>query len=459
MEYSLFLYIRIKMKVIKPNTLSATDGTFTRASVAYYWDSSKVMTEVAVDVPRFNYNPDTAAFEGIVLESAATNLLLNSTTLSTQSVAVSNATQYTISFYGTGTLTLSDAHTAVMVGTGTYKRTTLTFTSATTNLTATVTGTVSYAQLETGPMASSWMKTLGTSATRAADVTTGSGLIYTTVTDPNALWSNAATYSTGQVVRHGYRLYESLQDTNLNHQPDTSPTWWLNIGPDNMHAAFDMQVSTVSTATTKMTFVVKAGSVDSVALINMTGVTARMVMYDPVAGIVAQKVAGLSGLDVFDWYQYFFYDPLLIRTQVVFSGLSVYPSSYITIEIEALPSETVSVALAIFGLIEELGGTQYGASAGIIDYSIKDTDQFGNVTFIQRNFSKRLSAQVFVANSALNRVQRFLYSIRAVPSVWIGSDDPQLEEALVVYGFYKDFSTDIAYPSHSLCSLEIEGLT
>lgn len=447
------------MKVIKPNTLAATDGTFTRASVAYYWDSSKVMTEAAVDTPRFNYNPDTGAFEGIVLESEATNLLLNSATLSTQSVAISNATQYTISFYGTGTITLSGAHTTAIVGTGTYKRTTLTFTSTTTSLTVTVTGTVIYAQLETGSIASSWMKTLGTSATRAADVATGSGLIYTTVTDPNALWSNATTYSIGQVVRYGYRLYESLQNTNLNHQPNTSPTWWLDIGPDNMHAAFDKQVSTISTATTKMTFVVKAGSVDSVALINMEGVTAKLTIYDTTAGIVAQRVAGLSGLQIFDWYQYFFFDPLLKRTQVIFTDLPVYSDAFITIEIEALPSEVVSLALAVFGLVEKLGGTQYGATAGIVDYSIKETDQYGNVTFVQRNFSKRLSAQIYVENVVLNRVQRFLYSIRAVPSVWIGSDDPQLEEALVVYGFYKDFSTDIAYPSHSLCSLEIEGLT
>lgn len=447
------------MKVIKPNTLAATDGTFTRSSVAYYWDSSKVMQEAAINIPRFNYNPDTSAYEGIVLEVAATNLLLNSETLSTQTVTVANTTQYTIAFYGTGTVVLSGALSATLVGTGTYKKTKLTFTTTATSLVVTVTGSVKYAQLETGAISTSWMKTLGSTATRSADVTTGSGLIYTTVTDAIAVWSNASTYALGAKVRYNYRIYESLQASNLNHQPNTSPTWWLDTGPDNMHAAFDNQVSTVSTATTKMTFVVSAGSVDSVALINMSGVIARLTMFDPTAGLVSQRTAGLSGLDIFDWYQYFFFDPLLKRTQVIFSGLPVYPNAFITLEIEANPSDTVSLALAVFGLIEDLGGTQYGASAGIIDYSIKNTDEFGTVTFVQRNFSKRLSAQLFVSNVTLNRVQRFLYSIRAVPSVWIGADDPQLEEALVVYGFYKDFSTDISYPSHSLCSLEIEGLT
>lgn len=448
------------MKVIRPTTLSSTDGTFTRASVAYYWNSSKVMTEAAINEARFNYNPDTAEYDGFMLETvAATNLLLNSTTLSTQTVTVTNSTQYTISFYGTGTITLSGAFAAVIVGLGTYKRKTLTFTTASTSLTVTVSGTVSYAQLETGATASSWMKTLGASTTRAAEVTTGNGIIYTNVVDTTPIWSSATSYVVGAKVRYSNRIWESLVGSNLNNQPDTSPTKWLLIGADNIHATFDGQISTSSSATTKLIYVLKVGSIDSIALINMQAVTARVVVYDPTAGIVARRIAGLSGMAVFDWYQYFFYDPLIVRTQISFTDLPAYANSYITIELEGDVGDTVSVAEIIFGLVEDIGGTQYGATSGIVDYSIKQTDEFGNVTFVKRNFSKRLSAQVFVDNININRVQRFLYDIRATPVVWIGADDPNLEEAMVVYGFYKEFSVDIGYPSFSLCSLEIEGLT
>lgn len=315
------------------------------------------------------------------------------------------------------------------------------------------------AQLETASKHSSYIPTTASATNRAAEVVTGSGLMYTTVTDPNAVWSSGVSYVVDATVRYAGKLWVSLQGTNLNHQPDTSPTWWLEAGPDNQHAAFDNQVSTVSTATGTMTFVVKVGSIDSIALINMQAITAKLVMYDPVAGIVSQKTAGLSGAEVYDWYQYFFFDPLLTRTQVIFSDLPLYTNGIITIQLQGQPSDTVSLALAIFGLIEDLGGTQYGATAGIIDYSIKDTDDFGTVTFVKRNFSKRLSAQLFIDNQLLNRAARFLYALRATPAVWIGSDDPQLEEAVVVYGFYKEFSIDIAYPRNSLCSLEIEGLT
>ena len=123
---------RALMKVIKPNTISAIDGSFTRASIANYWTVAKVMASAAINEPRFNYDPDTSEFDGIVLEQSATNLLLNSTTLSTQSVTVSNTTVYTLSFYGTGTITLSDAFVSIQVGTGLFKHTVLTFTTTTT---------------------------------------------------------------------------------------------------------------------------------------------------------------------------------------------------------------------------------------------------------------------------------------------------------------------------------------
>ena len=121
--------------------------------------------------------------------------------------------------------------------------------------------------------------------------------------------------------------------------------------------------------------------------------------------------------------------------------------------------ETVSAGEVVFGMLSDLGDTQYGVTSGIIDYSVKSTDQYGNTTLTKRAYSKRMSAKVQLDNTQLNRVQSFLYTIRATPCVWIGSDDPRMQEPLVIYGFYKDFSTEIPYPTYSLCSLEVEGLT
>lgn len=448
------------MKVIKTNDFPSTDGSFTRSTTATFWNESKVLTSAAINIPRFNYNPDTGNFEGILVETASTNLVLNSTTLSTQTVTVTSGVQYTCSFYGTGTITLSGAHSAVITGTGAFKLTKLTFTTSTTSLTLTVTGTVSHGQLELGAKATSRIITTGTSVTRAADVITGTGLIYTTVTDPNAAWNSGTTYSLGNIVRYNYKLWESTQNTNLNHIPTAGvATWWLELGPDNMHAAFDGSVSTSSSATTQMTFVLKLGAINSAALINVDAATTRLTLFDPVEGLVYSNSQGLAVSNILDWYDYF-YDPSIIeRTQIIYTDVPSYVNSIITVRLDTSVGVSTTIGQALFGILNNIGGTQYGASSGITDYSKKETDEFGNISFVVRAFSKKLSAQVFVDNTQLNKVQNLLISLRAKPSVWIASEDTRFEETLIIYGYYRDFNTVISYPSYSLCSLEIEGLT
>ena len=81
------------------------------------------------------------------------NLLVSTAALSTQAATVT-AAAHTLSFYGTGSVTLTGASTAgPLVGTGVGDRVTLTFTPSAGSLTLTVAGSVTSAQLVAGSAA------------------------------------------------------------------------------------------------------------------------------------------------------------------------------------------------------------------------------------------------------------------------------------------------------------------
>ena len=153
--------------------------TFTRASSGTFVDSAGVLQTAATDAPRFDHNPTTGESLGLLVEEARTNLLLNSATLSTQSVTVAAAAN-TLSFYGTGTVTLTGVSTAgPLVGTGTNNRVSLTFTPTVGVLVLTVSGSVTNAQLEAGAFPTSYIPTTTAAATRSADVASIDGSAFT----------------------------------------------------------------------------------------------------------------------------------------------------------------------------------------------------------------------------------------------------------------------------------------
>lgn len=445
------------MNLVKPEIINSA-GSITRSTIGTYFDSTGTMQTAAINEVRIHHNPVTKEFLGVLIENAATNILLNSTSLSTQTCTVS-AVPYTLSFYGTGTITLSGVHSATVVGTGVYpNRRTFTFTPTAGSLTLTVSGTVSNAQLETGTEATSWISTAGSTVTRAADVITGTGLVYTNVVNLNPEWSSATTYAIGATVSFGTSgTYVSLQNSNLNQNPTTATAFWSRTGPTNKMAAFDDQVSSVTTATSDIIFAVTAPSIDTVALLNVTaGKTSVAVSDASSKNLVYHNSQQLTGAESVDWFGYFFYDTDTVRNMSVYMDIPILSNALITVKVSG--TGTLSIGNFVTGEMKVLGNTQYGVSAGIIDYSRKDIDEFGNVSFVKRNFSKRINASVSLTNANLNKVQRILYQLRATPVLWLASTDIQFEEPLIIYGFYRDFSTEISYPTHSLCNLQIEGL-
>lgn len=141
--------------------------TTTRSTVATYVSPFGI-EESPVNTPRIDYDPVTGEPLGLLAESAATNLFIGPIEAQTQDIAVT-AQVYTLSFYGTGSISLSGAHSGELVGESGKKRVSLTFTASEGVLSLTVSGLVNYAQLETGKLATSYIASLASPTTRGDD--------------------------------------------------------------------------------------------------------------------------------------------------------------------------------------------------------------------------------------------------------------------------------------------------
>lgn len=151
------------------------DLTWSRNSVANRTQSDGTIAQVAANVPRLSYMYGSCP--ALLLEPQRTNLVFPSATATTQTRTVT-AVAYTLSFWGTGSVTLSGVATATLNGTGANNRVTLTFTPTAGSLTLTVSGSVTNWQLEAGSYATTLIDTTNAAATRLVDTFTRNN-IYT----------------------------------------------------------------------------------------------------------------------------------------------------------------------------------------------------------------------------------------------------------------------------------------
>lgn len=282
-------------------------------------------------------------------------------------------------------------------------------------------------------------------------------LTSTSVADTVAAYNAGTTYALGQQVRSDatHRVYESLANSNLGNAL-TDVTKWLDIGPTNPWAMFDSLNSTQTTAADEIEVVFEPGSrVDVIGLLNTNATSARVIAEDSIDGTVFDQTFSLvSDSGIVDWYTYFT-EPIEVETDLVVTGLpALYSGLTFTVTL-LYAGATVACGALVAGLAKVAGVSLAGASTGILDFSRKSTDDFGNVSITERGYANKGNFRIVAENSNIVSVQRLLSEFRAAPALYVGSEN---FANTFIYGFFRDFSIAIEQPTQSIISIELEGL-
>jgi hypothetical protein len=124
--------------------------------------------------------------------------------------------------------------------------------------------------------------------TGASPSITEAMLTSSNVVESETQWVSGATYAALSVRRgngaYSHRMFESVQDGNLNH-PVSDPLWWRDIGPTNRWACFDLLRNTGTVRASPMIVEITPGRrVDSIGL---AGLGAESILVEViVAGVV-----------------------------------------------------------------------------------------------------------------------------------------------------------------------------
>ena len=276
--------------------------------------------------------------------------------------------------------------------------------------------------------------------------------------DEYPAWVSGTSYTALGKVIYEHKIYERIVTGSGDTTPDLDQINWLDSGYTNRYRMFDNIMSSVSSRTGGIEFTLTPNQViNGIALLNVNASTVRVVMNDPIEGVVYDRTKELrSSSNVIDYYSYFF-APLINLGDLdtaIFLDLPNKPTATITVYVSSGVG-LVEVGEVVYGVQSIVGRTNYGTAIGITSYSRKDTDEFGKVTVIKRKNSKYADYDIDIDNTNLAFVQRLFQDIDSVPCVFIGN--PEMEE-LIVYGFYKDFKATISFPTVSKCTLRVEGL-
>lgn len=303
----------------------------------------------------------------------------------------------------------------------------------------------------------------GMKVIRPTTITTAM-LTSSTVPEPHpesgeSLWVSGTTYGVGAVVIQPttHMRYERTVAGTSTIVPENDLTNWIEAGPTLRWAMFDRKIGTASTGATAITVVMRPGSISGLGMLELVGRQVVVAVKDAPGGTtVYSRTINLDGTQITSVYEWFFLDFEQLSDFV----LTDLPQHFAACELTVTISSTkpVSVGVLQVGQVLAVGRTSMGATVGIIDYSKKDRDRFGNFDVDEGDFSKRGNLQVLTPASGFNKIFRSLAALRAIPCIYIGADQIGFEP-LIIYGFFKDFSMVIPYSQYHLCNLEIEGLS
>lgn len=279
-----------------------------------------------------------------------------------------------------------------------------------------------------------------------------------------SVWSAAGTYVEGdqRIRTQTHRVYRCVKaiPTARATLPENDPTYWKDVAPTNARAAFDYLSNVQSKSVTSMSFTLKPGFFDSVALYGLVGYSVRVQVTGGGATVYDKtQILQAQALGLFDYL----FGPRRALSKTLFQGIPLFPDAVCTVTVTAGTGAPVAVGRLIIGTLRSIiagakwGGVSYGASVELQDFSYQKFDpDFGDYVSLKRGNSINVNMSAQMPTDAADDALILVQSLLSVPCAVIGTDVPGYA-GLNTFGV---ITGDMSYDNFSTATfnLRVKGL-
>lgn len=283
-------------------------------------------------------------------------------------------------------------------------------------------------------------------------------------------WDTSASYSIGDKVKvtvsNVNKIYECIipaTSSDLSPELDVQKITpkWVDLGYINKYAMFDTLRSSQTIASKYMQVVLTPGQlVDAIAVINTTNVLRYTITATDAGSVIRySRTVELNKRVTTSWYTYFFGKFWSKAASAYFDIPTTFGN--LTITISFYGDVDIGVGTLVLGSSLFIGNLQAGADVNVLNFSSIERDTFGTASLVPRRNVPKVTQKLYIDKSLLNSVLAYKDQLDSVPAVWSGLDDSITHpyfDAVLILGFYRNFSFDISNPIGVYINLELEEI-
>jgi len=277
------------------------------------------------------------------------------------------------------------------------------------------------------------------------------------------LWNATQSYAQGAIVSRlaGVipKIFESLVSSNLNNDPLTSPTQWIEKSYTNRFRMFQWRHGNISIGASPLITTIRPRKrIDAVMLSGMIANNVSIEVRDGVGGeVIFSEQKNLMTRFPTNPYEWFFLES---------EQTKLYDTFEIPVSLDPVITMTLTSAdgmcqIEYFGSGQSiyLGDEEWGGEAEDQSFSNIEYDKFGTLTELNPvEGVPEVQIELALPASHINRVNQFKRQANRRVVAWSGMRNVNAyQESFSLFGVYQEFKLIAANHKEASFSLSIMG--